>query len=229
MEARARPADAPPLDTLRQRVERGGRGRWYRRVGDAKKGFRYEDADGKRVTNAATLERIRKLRIPPAWQPVRIAPSPRQRLQAIGVDAAGRVQYLYNAAFRARREREKYSKMERFGAALPALRRATNAHLAAQGFPRERVLALVVRLIHDLCFRVGSEKSVARYRTYGVTTLRNRHLTISRGGRCTFCYRGKHHVPLRPRSATSPRPCAASPSASGTPPRCAARATSTRS
>jgi DNA topoisomerase-1 len=146
------------------------------------------------VTDAAQLERIRQLVIPPAWRHVRVAPSPRSRLQAVGIDTAGRIQYKYHPAFAARQQQKKYAKIVRFGEALPLLRRLTNEHIALDGFPRQRVLAIVIRLINDLYFRVGSEHSVKRYRTYGVTTLRNRHLDIQRGGRLVFSFVGKHHI-----------------------------------
>jgi DNA topoisomerase-1 len=94
----------------------------------------------------------------------------------------------------ASQQKKKYEKIERFGERLPALRRLTNEHVELEGFPRERVLALVIRLINDLYLRIGSESSVKRYRTYGVTTLRNRHLEIKRGGRLVFSFVGKHHI-----------------------------------
>jgi DNA topoisomerase-1 len=175
-------------------VERGSRKRWWRRCGSKKRGFFYEDANGKRITDEANLERIRSLIIPPAWTHVRISPSSRSPLQVVGVDSSGRAQYKYHASFRERRQRMKYEKIERFGKQLPALRRMTNQHIEMEGFPRERVLALVIRLINDLYFRVGSESSVKRYRTYGVTTLRNRHLEIKRGGQLVFSFVGKHHI-----------------------------------
>ena len=125
---------------------------------------------------------------------MRIAPSPRSRLQAIGIDAGGRVQRIYHPAFAAKQQRRKYEKIARFGEQLAALRRKTNEDIAQEGLPRERVLAVIVRLINDLYFRVGSEHSVKEYRTYGVTTLRNRHLEIKRGGRLVFNFVGKHHI-----------------------------------
>ncbi|HKY03825.1 MAG TPA: DNA topoisomerase IB [Blastocatellia bacterium] len=175
-------------------VECGGRARWWRRRGSKKRGFRYEDPNGKAITNEADLERIRSLVIPPAWTEVRISPRPRSPIQAVGIDTSGRIQYKYHPAFAARQQQKKFEKIERFGRHLPSLRRVTNEHLALEGFPRERVLALVIRLINDLYFRVGSESSVKRYRTYGVTTLRNRHLEIGRGGRLIFSFVGKHHI-----------------------------------
>jgi DNA topoisomerase-1 len=178
-------------------VERGPRKKWWTRKGSPKRGFRYFNPKGERVTDPAQLERIKALVIPPAWTEVRIAPSPKSRLQAIGVDKSGRVQYLYHAGFAASRQRKKYAKIERFGEYLPALRRVTNEHINLEGFPRERVLAVVIRLINDLYFRLGSEASVKRYRTYGVTTLRNRHLEILPGGQLCFRYVGKHHIKHR--------------------------------
>lgn len=175
-------------------VERGQRARWLRRRGSKRSGFRYEDAKGRRITDQAQLERIMALVIPPAWKHVRISPSARSRLQAIGVDTSGRVQYLYHASYAARQQRKKFEKIERFGQSLPLLRRKTNDDIALEGLARERVLAVVVRLINDLYFRIGSESSVKRYRTYGVTTLRNRHLEIKRGGRLIFSFVGKHHI-----------------------------------
>ncbi|HWS99348.1 MAG TPA: hypothetical protein VN256_03675 [Pyrinomonadaceae bacterium] len=175
-------------------TERGARSRWWRRLGSKSRGFHYEDARGRPVREEAELARIASLVIPPAWKDVRISPSQRGRLQAIGVDTGGRVQYIYHPQFAARQQRRKYEKIERFGESLPALRRKTNEDIQREGLPRERVLAVVVRLINDLYFRVGSEKSVEDYRTYGVTTLRNRHLEIKRGGLLFFNFVGKHHV-----------------------------------
>jgi DNA topoisomerase-1 len=178
-------------------VTRDRRASWWRRTGSKSRGFRYETADGRRIADEAALERIRSLVIPPAWREVRISPSPRGSLQAIGVDKAGRVQRIYHPSFVARRARRKYKKVERFGEALPGLRRRANEDIAREGLGKERVLAVVVRLINDLYFRVGSEESVKRYRTYGVTTLRNRHLEIEPGGRLVFKFIGKHHIKHR--------------------------------
>ncbi|HVG38097.1 MAG TPA: hypothetical protein VM870_02350, partial [Pyrinomonadaceae bacterium] len=158
------------------------------------RGFWYEDAAGKRVTDEGELERIRALVIPPAWKDVRICPSARGRIQAVGTDTSGRRQYLYHSSFAARQQARKYQKIERFGEVLPKLRQQANEHINLEGLPRERVLAVVVRLINELYFRVGSEMSVKRYKTYGVTTLRNRHLEIKRGGRLIFNFVGKHHI-----------------------------------
>lgn len=184
---------ADQMRSARELVDRGARAKWWRRRG-ARKGFWYEDHKGRRIIDAARLERVRQLVIPPAWTHVRISPSVRSHLQAIGIDTAGRIQYKYHPAFAARQQQKKYAKIERFGRTLPALRRVTNEHIALEGFPRERVLAIIIRLINDLYLRVGSEHSVKRYRTYGVTTLRNRHLDIQSNGQLVFSFVGKHHI-----------------------------------
>jgi DNA topoisomerase-1 len=178
-------------------VTRDRRARWWRRSGSKSRGFRYETHDGKPVEDEAALERIKSLVIPPAWREVRISLSPRSALQAIGLDKMGRVQRIYNPSFVAKRARRKYEKIVRFGEALPRLRQKTNEDIAREGLGKERVLAVVVRLINDLYFRVGSEESVKRYRTYGVTTLRNRHIEIKSRGRLEFKFTGKHHIKHR--------------------------------
>jgi DNA topoisomerase-1 len=175
-------------------VERGARRRWWRRCGKKRRGFWYEDPLGRPVTDEAELQRIQLLAIPPAWTDVRISPRAGSRLQAIGIDTKDRVQYLYHVQYAARQQLKKYEKVIRFGDHLPLLRRRTNEDIARDHLTRERVLAVVVRLINDLYFRIGSELSVKRYRTYGVTTLRNRHLEIKRGGRLIFTFVGKHHI-----------------------------------
>lgn len=180
-----------------ERGRRDVRARWWRRCGSKRRGFWYEDAKGQRLTDETQLQRIKALVIPPAWIDVRIAPSPRSALQAVGIDTSGRVQRIYHPNFVAKRQRSKFQKLERFGEYLAALRRVANEHIALEGLPRARVLAVIVRLINDLYFRVGSEESVKRYRTYGVTTLRNRHLEIKRAGQLMFSFVGKHHIPHR--------------------------------
>lgn len=174
-------------------TSRGKLAKWWRRSG-GKSRPRYETADGARITDREIVERIKRLAIPPAWSDVRICPNPCGKLQAIGADAAGRVQRIYNPTFSAKQQRKKYAKIERFGENLPALRRQANRDIALDGLPRERVLAVIIRLINDLYFRIGSEESVKRYKTYGVTTLRNRHLEIGRGGKLQFNFVGKHHI-----------------------------------
>lgn len=182
---------------LLERLEKGRRSRWWHRIGSPSRGFHYTDANGRRIKAAAKLDRIRSLVIPPAWRYVRISPAVSGRLQAVGVDTTGRIQYLYHPKFVERQQRKKYEKIERFGRVLPKLRKATTEHLALEGFPREKVLALMVRLINDLYIRMGDETSVKNYKTFGITTLQNRHLTIKRDGTLVFDFVGKSHVKQR--------------------------------
>ena len=187
----------PDKDRLRAVIERGRRAKWWKRTGSKGRGFRYEDKDGRLITDDVQLERVRSLVIPPAWRFVRISPSPNSPLQAVGVDTTGRIQYLYHPKFSERQQRKKFEKIERFGEVLPQFRKATNEHLQLDGFPREKVLAIMMRLINSLYFRVGSEKSVRRYKTFGITTLQNRHLTIDRRGKLIFDFVGKSHIKHR--------------------------------
>jgi len=175
-------------------ITKGTRAKWWVRRGSKKRGFWYEDSNHKKITKAGDLERIQALVIPPAWTSVRISPYATSKIQALGLDTAGRVQYLYHGKFVERQEKRKFQKLELFGEHLPALRRITNEHIGLEGFPKNKVLAIIIRLINDLYFRVGSESSVTRYRTYGVTTLRNRHLTIGKKGQLLFNFIGKHHI-----------------------------------
>ncbi len=113
------------------------------------------------------------------------------------MDTTGRVQYLYNAKFAARQQVKKFSRIVDLVKYLPRLRQATNEHIMLEGFPREKVLAVMTRLIHSLYFRVGTEKSAKHYRTYGITTLHNKHLTIGKKGELIFDFVGKSHVKHR--------------------------------
>ena len=181
----------------RQSIEKGRRAKWWKRRGSMKSGFHYVDNDGRKITDEAHLDRIKSLVIPPAWKHVRIAPTPGSRVQAVGMDTTGRVQYLYNAKFAARQQAKKFSRIVEFGKYLPRLRHATNEHIMLDGFPREKVLAIMIRLINSLYFRVGTEKSAKHYRTYGITTLQNKHLTIGKKGELIFDFVGKSHVKHR--------------------------------
>jgi len=164
----------------------------WRRVG-SRRNFRYEDSNGRRITDRDKLERIEALVIPPAWKDVWISPRPGAKLQATGVDAAGRRQYLYHPAYRAQQEQAKYDKLIRFAERLPELRAAMSDHLAGEQFTFEWTSALAVRLINLGWFRVGAERYVKKHRTFGITTLNKNHVTV-RGSRVTFRYRGKHRV-----------------------------------
>jgi DNA topoisomerase I len=164
----------------------------WRREG-SKRRFRYVDADGRRITDEEKLERIRALAIPPAWKDVWIAPSARTKLQATGIDAAGRKQYLYHPEYRARQEQAKYDRLIRFAEKLPSLRETMSEHMDLPGLPEEKVAAVAVRLINLGWFRAGSDRYAKTSRTFGITTLRKSHVSV-RGSRISFRYRGKHSV-----------------------------------
>jgi DNA topoisomerase-1 len=163
--------------------------RGIRRVTD-KRGVRYLDDDGRPVRDAATLERIAALVIPPAWTEVWICPDPRGHIQAVGRDARGRKQYKYHADWRAVRDTDKYARMAEFGRALPRLRERVDADLARPGLPREKVLAAAVRLLEITLIRVGNDEYARTNKSFGLTTLRKRHVTLSGAG-AVFEFRGK--------------------------------------
>ena len=178
----------------KEAISKGRRSRWWERKGSKPKRFQYLDLAGKKVIDAESLERIAKLVIPPAWKHVRINPSAGGKIQAVGVDAMGRIQYKYHAAFSQRQQLKKFAKIERFGEFIPQFIEITNQHIALAGLPKEKVLAVVMRLINLLYFRVGTELSERHYKTYGVTTLKKSHLTIGKKGRLEFNFVGKSHV-----------------------------------
>jgi DNA topoisomerase IB len=154
------------------------------------KGFSYDDADGRRVSDAEHLQRIRALAIPPAYADVWICPNPSGHLQATGRDARQRKQYRYHAQWRALRDHGKFDRVLAFGAALPALRRRVRRDLARPGLPRDKVLALIVRLLDDTLIRIGNEAYTRDNKSFGLTTLRSRHVRAERG-RLRFAFRGK--------------------------------------
>lgn len=172
----------------------GSRRRGWRRLG--RKRFRYVDARGNPIVDEQQLERVRSLAIPPAWQDVWISPNPSARLQATGVDAAGRRQYLYHEAYRAERDRAKFERLVRFGELLPGFRERAARHLDLGPYQEEWVCAIAATLINRGWFRVGSDRYARSSRTYGITTLTKRHVTV-RGQRLSFRYRGKGRVPIR--------------------------------
>ena len=171
-----------------------GRIGWTR--AGSKRHFRYLDADGRRITDEPKLERIRALVIPPAWRDVWISPSPSAKLQATGVDAAGRRQYLYHASFRAQQEQAKFDSLIRFAERLPELRAAAAEHMGHDVLDRLRVSAIATRLINAGWFRVGSERYAKESRTYGITTLRKSHVHV-RGNRIAFDFVAKHRTVVR--------------------------------
>jgi DNA topoisomerase I len=153
-------------------------------------GADYFDAKGRPLREPDTLERIRKLAIPPAWTEVWISPEPRAHIQAVGRDARGRKQYRYHAEWRAERDAHKYHRMAAFGRALPRLRDRVGADLAKPGLPREKVLAAAVRLLEITLIRVGNDEYARANKSFGLTTLRKRHMTLSTVG-AVFEFRGK--------------------------------------
>ena len=154
-------------------------------------GFVYRRHDGSRVDDDATLARIRALAIPPAWTDVWICSSPRGHLQASGRDARGRKQYRYHAQWSEVRGNGKFDRVIAFGQTLPKLRRRLRRDLKADGFPREKVLAIVVAVLAETLVRVGNPEYARSNRSFGLTTLRNRHVAFVRGGRAKFRFRGK--------------------------------------
>lgn len=154
------------------------------------RGFGYLEEDGTPIADREVLDRIDELAIPPAWQEVWICPHPRGHIQATGQDEAGRKQYLYHPAWREHRDREKFAEMERFAKALPAMRARTKQDLARRGLVRDRVLACSVRLLDHGFFRIGSERYAAENETYGLATLRRKHVRIERGV-AVFDYKAK--------------------------------------
>ena len=154
------------------------------------RGFRYVHPNGQAVRDDATLTRIRSLAIPPAWEDVWIAPIEEAHLQAVGVDAAGRKQYLYHEAWRARRDRQKFDRVLRLAHRLPAMRRVCDRDIRARGLTRERALAGALRLLDLGFFRVGSEAYTEENGSFGLATLRRSHAKVS-GNEVRFDFAAK--------------------------------------
>jgi DNA topoisomerase I len=149
------------------------------------------DERGRPIRGRETLDRIRALAIPPAWTDVWICPAANGHLQAVGVDAAGRKQYLYHQAWRDLRDRQKFDEMLAFASSLPALRSTSRRLLSRRGLTKERVLAFSVLLLDEGLFRIGSEVYAEDNGSYGLTTLERRHVRLERRGRVVFDYVGK--------------------------------------
>lgn len=152
--------------------------------------FSYVGPDGRKITDEDVLARIRSLAIPPAYTAVWICTSERGHLQATGRDARARKQYRYHARWRSTRDKGKFERIVEFGEALPRLRRRLRKDLALPGLPREKVLALVVSLLEETMIRVGNDTYAKQNNSYGLTTLRSRHVEV-RKGRISFHFRGK--------------------------------------
>ena len=162
-----------------------------RRLGSKERGFfyRYPGTD-ETVREERVLTRIENMKVPPAWEDARIARSPSAKVQAIGYDSAGRLQYLYHPTYRERKEREKFERILRFSDVLPRMRHTTSAHLHRKKLDREKVLATMTRLMNAAYFRVGDERYARKNRTYGIATLRRKHLRVE-GDTMVFEYTGK--------------------------------------
>ncbi|HZF99195.1 MAG TPA: DNA topoisomerase IB [Pseudoxanthomonas sp.] len=163
-----------------------------RRVG---KSFSYRAPDGSLVRDPDTLQRIRSLAIPPAYTDVWICRHPRGHLQATGRDARGRKQYRYHPEWSAIRGDGKFERIVAFGEALPRLRRVLHRDLAQRGYPRDKVLAIVVLVMADTLVRVGNTSYARDNKSFGLTTLRNRHAEFVRGGRARLHFNGKGGLP----------------------------------
>ena len=168
----------------------------------AGKGFTYIGPDGRRITDPERLAWIGRLAIPPAWTDVWICPIKRGHIQATGRDARGRKQYRYHPRWREVRDEAKYERLIEFARALPRVRRRAERDLRRRGLPREKVLALVVRLLEETLIRVGNDEYARENRSYGLSTLRDRHARV-RGDRIRFTFRGKagkeHEISVRDR------------------------------
>src|SRR3954470_14200567 len=179
--------DSAPMPRLRRvdcsdpGITRRGRGR----------GFEYLDQNGNKVTDPDVLDRIAELRIPPAWRDVWICTHPLGHLQATGVDAAGRKQYLYHELWRTRRDQEKFDEMIDFARSLPRMRKIVDRELASDGMERDRVLACAVRLLDRGFFRVGGESYAVENESYGLAPMPRRHVTLNGDHSITFDYPAK--------------------------------------
>ncbi|WP_282342521.1 MULTISPECIES: DNA topoisomerase IB [Pseudomonas] len=173
--------------------------------------FVYIDVDGERIRDESEISRINKLAIPPAYTDVWICPNPSGHLQATGRDARGRKQYRYHPRWREVRDADKYERMLAFGRALPKLRATLEKHLAQPGMGRDKVMATVVSLLDSTLIRVGNSRYAKENKSFGLTTLRNRHVDV-KGTAIRFHFRGKsgieHNVKLsHPRLARIVKRC----------------------
>jgi DNA topoisomerase-1 len=156
----------------------------------AGKGFRYVGPDGAKLSQPDVVRRIRSLAVPPAWKDVWICPIANGHIQATGRDAKGRKQYRYHPLFREVRESTKYERIVSFANALPAIRARVREHMALSGLPREKVLAAVVHLLETTLIRVGNDDYARQNKSYGLTTLKNRHVAVE-GAEVRFRFTGK--------------------------------------
>ncbi|HEY0784394.1 MAG TPA: DNA topoisomerase IB [Acidobacteriaceae bacterium] len=198
---RSRPAPAPLPQPITDPVE-SARAAGLRYVSDTRPGirrkkfraaFRYLNPDGSPCRDPKTLARIKSLVIPPAWADVWISPLPNGHLQATGRDAKGRKQSRYHPRWREVRDETKYERMALFARALPRIREQVEQDLALPGLPRPKVLATIVRLMETTHIRVGNPEYARDNGSYGLTTMRNRHVDV-KGSTITFTFQGKSRV-----------------------------------
>lgn len=161
-----------------------------KRKGDS---FEYFDTEGKPIRDETRLLRIQRLAIPPAYKDVWICPSPNGHIQATGRDDRGRKQYRYHERWRTLRDENKYDRMLIFGKALSKIRRRVEADLQLRGLERNKVLATVVHLLERTFIRVGNEEYARENKSFGLTTMRNRHVKVS-GAKLRFRFRGKRGI-----------------------------------
>lgn len=166
---------------------------YLRREGHDPKAFHYFYPDGSEYDDPDGMARIARLAVPPAYTDVYVSPDPDAELQAFGRDAAGRLQYRYHPDFVQAGALRKWQRLTRFAEALPVLRVATTADLRASGLPPRKVMSLMTRLLHVARFRVGNDLYAQRHKTYGLSTLRQRHVQVE-GNTVTFHFRGKHGI-----------------------------------
>jgi DNA topoisomerase-1 len=160
-------------------------------VGDT---FQYFDREGKRITEDRTIARINKLAIPPAYTKVWISPFANGHMQATGMDKRGRKQYRYHPLWIEISQQEKFSHVIEFAEMLPIIRKKIRADLRQRGMPKEKVLAAVVWLLENTLIRVGNEEYERENKSYGLTTLKNRHASVVQGSKITFQFKGKSGV-----------------------------------
>ena len=159
----------------------------------AGKGFFYLDDRGRRITDANLIARIKNLAIPPAWTDVWICPIPTGHIQATGRDAKNRKQYRYHKRYREIRDETKFERILEFSKVFPAVRKRVERHLSLPGLPRRKILATVVRLLEATLIRVGNDEYARDNKSYGLTTLRDRHAEVE-GWKIRFNFRGKSRV-----------------------------------
>ncbi|WP_027210812.1 DNA topoisomerase IB [Burkholderia sp. WSM2232] len=158
-----------------------------------KDGFAYFDVEGKRIEDEAEIQRINSLAIPPAYEDVWICPDPRGHIQATGRDTRGRKQYRYHPRWRETRDADKYERMREFGRALPRIRARVARDLELPGMPCDKVMAAVVRLLDTTLVRIGSVEYARENQSYGLTTLRKKHMKVE-AGQVRFKFRGKSGI-----------------------------------